>query len=94
MSVAGPAMAVTYTAVPAMSPANVALHPDDGEVALAAAPVTQHLTAPTLFGLLAGVARPRAAGPASGGVHPRHHGPVAREPDPRKSRAPPAITDR
>lgn len=92
-AVAGPPT-LTFPAVPMMSPANVAPHPNDDEVALAAAPMTQHLTAPTLFGLLTEAARPHAAGPASGGAHPRHHGPVVQQADPRQSRAPPVITDR
>ncbi|MGH3963395.1 MAG: hypothetical protein ACRDRY_09100 [Pseudonocardiaceae bacterium] len=94
VSFAGPATALTSPVSDAVGMANVTPHPDDDVVALAAAPATRPLTAPTLFGLLAEGAQPPTAGPASGGAHPRHDGPVAQEIGTRQDRAPPAITDR
>ena len=92
---AGPVTALTAAAPNAVGLANVALPHDDEGVARAPAPATQHLTAPTLFGLAAvETAQPSTADPTAGCAHPRHHGPGARETGTRQDRAPPAITDR
>ncbi|MGH3920872.1 MAG: hypothetical protein ACRDSG_17845 [Pseudonocardiaceae bacterium] len=91
---AGPATALTSPVSGAVGMANVTPHPDDDVVALAAAPATRHLTAPTLFGLLTEATRPPTAASASCGADSRHDRPVTQEIGTRQDRAPPAITDR